>query len=150
MEILLYRRIPMPANISSKEKTLKNMLAVSSSDTYTIDKILYYCRYDTEGNIIVLDNIINKYESFFNNDSLPDDDYRKLVVEFDVPQKYYYQPAAFAEYLYGTPDLDFLVLYFAKMLSMFEFTKPKIKALKPSASILTTSLFSIVNRRSIS
>ena len=60
---------------------------------------------------------------------------KNITVEMEVPKKFYYQPAAFAENYYGTADLDFLVLYFAKMTSLFEFTKPKIKVL-PSSRLL--------------
>lgn len=112
-------------NISTKEKTIKNMYQLLSDDNYIIDRFIYYCKYNSDDTQIELGNILDNYRDYFE----------KYVITMDVPEKFYYQPAAFAENYYGTPDLDFLVLYFAKMNSMFQFNKPKIKVL-PKDKIL--------------
>ena len=36
-------------NISSKEKTIKNMYQLLDSDNYTIDKFITYCQYGKDG-----------------------------------------------------------------------------------------------------
>lgn len=110
-------------NASDNEKTIKNMLTVIDSDNYTVDKTLIYSNYNNLS-IASFENILSKYYDYFETE----------LIDVDVPKRFYYQPAAFAENYYGTPGLDFLVLYFAKMTSLFEFTKPRIKVL-PSNKI---------------
>lgn len=121
----------MVSNISNNENTLKSMLSVMNSDNYTIDKSILYCTYKNKDNIYQYTNILDNYRDYFE----------QYLVEMEVPKKFYYQPAAFAENYYGTADLDFLVLYFAKMTSLFEFTKPKIKVLPSSRLLEINRLF---------
>lgn len=117
-------------NTSDKEVTLKNMLTAMPSDNYTIDKTLLFGDYDDQS-IISIGNILNNYRDYFES----------MLIEVDVPERFYYQPAAFSENYYGTPGLDFMVLYFARMSSMFEFTKPKIKVLPSNKLIEINRLF---------
>lgn len=105
-------------NPSNNEKTIKNYLLFSDSDNYVVDKILLYCNYNNE-NIIQFGNILDNYRDYFD----------KYLIDYDVPERFYYQPAAVAEAYYGTPDLDFLVLYFSKITSLLDFNKPQIKIL---------------------
>lgn len=110
----------MASNQSSKEKTIKTMMDALPQDTWNRDKELFYGNYN--GLIIGSDNILNNFRDYFD----------QFLVDADVPEKFFYQPAAFAEFYYGTPDLDYLVLYFANMMSLFEFNKEKIKVLPRS------------------
>ena len=118
-------------NSSSKEKTVKNMFALLDNDNYTIDKTLLYCDYNETGFQIEFSNIMNNYRDYFE----------QYLEEMEVPERFFYQPAAFSENYYGTPDLDFVVLYFAKMKSLFEFTKKKIKVLPKSRLLELNRLF---------
>lgn len=118
-------------NGSSKEKTVKNMFALLDNDNYTIDKTLLYCDYNETGFQIEFSNIMNNYRDYFE----------QYLEEMEIPERFFYQPAAFSENYYGTPDLDFVVLYFAKMKSLFEFTKKKIKVLPKSRLLELNRLF---------
>ena len=112
-------------NVSDKEKTIKSMYSLLDSDVYSIDKTILYCTYEDTGYMIPIENILDNYRDYLDT----------KLVDADVPESMFYQPAAFAEMYYGTPALDFLVLYFAKMVSMFEFKKERIKVL-PKAELL--------------
>ena len=112
-------------NVSSNEKTIKGMYQLLDSDNYTIDKFIYYCTYNGNEFQIQLGNILDNYRDYFD----------RFLIKMSVPEKFFYQPAAFAENYYGTPDLDFLVLYFAKMSSLFDFTQSEITVL-PKDKIL--------------
>jgi len=109
----------MIKNSSNSEKTIKTTIAEIPSDIWTIDKLQYYMNYN---NIAILP------ESFLINDF--DDYFENYLDEIDLDQKYFYSPSYFAEDYYGTPDVDFLVLYFAKIPTLFEFNKSKIKVLQ--------------------
>lgn len=105
-------------NSSSGATTIKAMYELMPSDKWTLDKCLLYCNYDNAA-VVQCDLLLDKYYSYFE----------QYLIEIDVDEKYYYQPALFANDYYGDPELDFLVLYFANMTSLFDFTKPKIKVL---------------------
>lgn len=121
----------MPVNnVSSKEKTIKGMYSLLESDTYTIDKVIKYCKYDNDI-IVSFGNILDNYKDYFD----------QFLEEITLDPKFYYQPAAFAESYYGTPDLDFLVLYFANMTTLFQFNTKKIKVLPPSRLLEINRLF---------
>ena len=124
-------------NISSREKSVKSMLSLLESDNYTVDKTILYCNY--KDNIVSFGNILDNYRDYFE----------QFLVDTDVSEDMYYQPALFAETYYGTPDLDFLVLYFAKMVSIFDFKKSKIKEL-PRAKILEINRLFIEYKNSVS
>lgn len=124
------------SNVSSNEKTLKNMLTVIPDDNYTIDKTLLYCKYESDTQV-ELGNILDIYRDYFE----------KFLITMDIPEKFYYQPAAFSENYYGTPDLDFVVLYFANMTSLFEFNKPKIKVLDKTRLLELNRLFVAYNNQ---
>jgi len=117
-------------NVSDSEKTIKSMLSVMGSDNYTIDKLIEYTRYGDDGNIMMLSLFLDNYQDYFS----------QYLVSVEVPEKYYYQPAYFSEMYYGTPGLDWLVLYFAGMTSLFEFKKPKIKILPKNRILELTKL----------
>lgn len=121
----------MISNVSSKEKSLKGYILMADSDNYTIDKTLLYCNYKDKSIQVAYSTILDNYRDYFE----------QYLEDVEVPEKYFYQPAAFSEYYYGTPDLDFLVLYFAKLFSMFDFTRKKIKALPPSRLVELNRLF---------
>jgi hypothetical protein len=88
-------------------------------------------------NAVVLPDgfILDEYRDYFEN----------FLIDISVPEEYYYSPTLFAENQYGTPDLDFLVLYFAKMTSLFEFNKPVIKFL-PVTSLSDLNKLIVQNR----
>ena len=81
--------------------------------------------------IIPVENILDKYRDYFEN----------FLEDTTINENYFYSPAAFAENYYGTPDLDFIVLYFAKMTSIFEFNKKNIKVLPNSRLTELNQLF---------
>lgn len=119
------------SNISNREKTVKTMFSLLEDDSYTIDKTLFYCYYKSTDKMVELGNVLDNYRDYFE----------LYLVDADVPEEMYYQPAMFAEKYYGTADLDFLVLYFAKMVSLFEFRVPKIKVLPKSRILEINKLF---------
>lgn len=108
----------MAYNSSNKSKTLKDLFDSLPSDIWSIDRMQKFCNY-RDVSIICDCLILDDYREYFD----------QFLEEVDVDEKFYYSPAAFAEYYYGTPDLDFLVMYFSKITTLFEFTKPKIKVL---------------------
>lgn len=107
----------MASNISNNEKTLKTMFQVMDSDNWSIDRFILYSNYN--GNVMITGNILDNYRDYFE----------QFLITVDLDRKFYYQPMAFSNYYYGTPDLDFLVLYFASIPTLFEFNKEKIKIL---------------------
>lgn len=121
----------MIKNASQNENTLKSMISVMDSDNYTIDKALLYCTYDNENFHVAYLNILDDYADYFE----------QYLETIEVPKKYFYQPAAFAENYYGSADLDFLILYFAKMTDLSEFNRDKIKILPKSRLVEINRLF---------
>ena len=89
-------------------------------DTFCVDNLILYMNYLDIAQIPT-GYILDDYRDYFDN----------VLVETMVPEEYHYAPAAFAKYLYGSPELDFLVLYFSKIQSALEFNKPTIKILPP-------------------
>ena len=112
----------MATNPSNKEKTLNTMVAQLPKDTWTLENFEMFCNYK---NISLIPSgwILDDYRDYFEVNG--------FIEEIDLDKKYYYSPAMFAEDYYGTADLDFMVLYFAKKTSLFEFNTKKIKALIP-------------------
>lgn len=108
----------MAKNLSTRETTIKSMLASMSNDIWTIDKTLFYCNYDDKA-IIQSGTILDDYYDYF----------QQFLIDVDVPEEYFYSPSYFSEFMYGTPDLDFLVMYFANITTLFDFNKRKIKFL---------------------
>ena len=114
----------MPRNNSNKEKTFKNKMRAMPGDFWVIDNISLYSNY--------LDIAI-----------LPDglilDDYRDYFEQFletiELDEKYHYTPTLFAYDYYGAAELDFLVLYFANMSSLFEFNTKTISVLPPTSLV---------------
>lgn len=121
----------MANNVSNNAKTIKDMFAKLPSDNYVVDKSILYCTYNSNNYQLEFGNIIDDFRDYFE----------KYLVEVDLPKKFYYQPAAFSQNYYGTPDLDFLVLYFSKCMSLFEFNKEKIKVLPASRLLEINRLF---------
>jgi hypothetical protein len=111
-------------NNSNSQKTVKSTLKSIPGDFWTIDSVSMFCSY--KGRIVVPDGIIlDDYRDYFEN----------FLEDAEVPESMFYSPSLFSELVYGTPDLDFLVLYFAKMSSLFEFNESRIKVL-PLTSLL--------------
>jgi hypothetical protein len=111
-------------NQSNNERTVKSTLRVIPADFWIIDNVTTFCNY--KGSVVLPDGfILDEFRDYFEN----------FLEDVDVPESFYYSPTLFSEVQYGTPDLDFLVLYFAKIPSMFEFNQPKIKFL-PLTSLL--------------
>jgi hypothetical protein len=105
-------------NQSNNEKTVKSTLRAMPGDFWTIDNISLYCNY--KNSVMLPDGfILDEYRDYFE----------QYLVEVNVSEEYYYSPSLFAEEQYGTADLDFLILYFAGMSSIFEFKQPTIKML---------------------
>jgi hypothetical protein len=111
-------------NQSNNEKTVKNTLRIMPADFWTVDNVSMYCNY-LDQTILPDGFILDEYRDYFE----------QFLEEVDVPEAYHYSPSLFAEALYGTPDLDFLVLYFAKIPTLFEFNEPRIKIL-PVTSLM--------------
>lgn len=107
-------------NFSSTQKTFKSIIAGSTSDIYSIDKIILYGNY-LNYSLMPIGTILDDYYDYFET----------LCREVEVPERFYYSPSGFAEYLYGDAGLDFLVLYFAKIPTLFEFNQPKITVFPP-------------------
>jgi hypothetical protein len=108
----------MVSNVSSNEKTVKLTLQSASSDSWSIDHLITFGNYLGKSimpNGIILDDFLDYFDQY--------------LVDVDVDEKFYYQPAAFSNYYYGTPDLDFLIMYFARISTMFDFNQPKIRIL---------------------
>jgi len=82
--------------------------------------------------------ILDEYRDYFEN----------FLIDVNVPEEFYYSPTLFAENQYGTADLDFLVLYFAKMNSLFEFNRPVIKFL-PVTSLSDLNKLIVQNRLNV-
>jgi len=116
-------------NVSNGEKTIKSMMQYLTADTWSVDKFILYGNYNNEANLIV-GNILDNYRDYFE----------QYLEEIDLDEKYYYQPAYFAEDYYGTPDLDFLVMYFAAIPTLFEFNVEKIKVLPKTRMTEITKL----------
>lgn len=112
----------MATNQSNKEKTMDRVISAKSSDTWSIDNLITYYNYK---NMVVLPNnlVLDRYRDYFEQEG--------FLVTMKLDEKFWYSPEAFSEYLYGTPDLDFLVLYFSKKSSIFEFKGDTIRVLSP-------------------
>jgi hypothetical protein len=109
----------MARNNSNNEKTVKSTLNIMSSDLWTIDNLSRYSNYKDIAMIpdgFVLDDFRDHFEANY-------------IEEIPLEEKYMYSPSLFSEYYYGTPDLDWLVMYFAKIPSLFEFNTPTIRVL---------------------
>ena len=91
-----------------------------NTDTFCVDNLILYMNYLNIAQIPT-GYILDDYREYFDS----------LLVETEVPETYFYEPAAFAKYLYGSPELDFLVLYFSKIQTALDFNKTKIKILPP-------------------
>jgi hypothetical protein len=124
-------------NQSNNEKTLKSTLLTMQNDFWTIDNVSMYCNYLNR--VILPDGfILDEYRDYFEN----------FLIEVNVSEEYYYSPSLFSEVQYGTPDLDFLIMYFAKMSSLFEFNQPKIKIL-PLSSLTDLNKLIVQNKFNI-
>jgi len=108
----------MPKNGSNIEKTIKNKMRLMAGDFWTVDNISLYSNYL---DIAILPDgfILDSYKDYFE----------QYLEEIELKEEFHYSPTLFSEIYYGTPDLDFLVLYFAGIPSLFEFDSNKIKVL---------------------
>lgn len=108
----------MAKNVSNEKFTVKEEIASAGSDIWCADRFILYGNY--LGKIIIPDgSILDDFYDYFTN----------FLEEVELPTRFHYQPAAFSENYYGTPDLDFLVMYFAQIPTLLEFNKKKIKVL---------------------
>ena len=105
-------------NLSSNAVSIRKMMTSFNSDLWDIDRVLYYCEYRKSA-IVQTDILLNKYRNYF-------DQYLDTIT---LDPKYYYNPQRFAEDFYGDASLDFLVLYFTNMTSLFDFNTATIKVL---------------------
>lgn len=108
----------MAKNASESETAVKEMYDKLPNDMWSIERGLHRCVYES-ASIVQLYTILDRYQSYLS----------QYLVEVDVDSKYYYSPSMFAEDYYGDPGLDYLVMYFANITTMFDFDKPKIKVL---------------------
>ncbi len=111
----------MATNHSNKASSVYEEFQSLSNDTWSLDNLLMFCNYQ-KISILPDFSILDEY-----SDYLQQEDFIETV---ELDEKYYYSPQAFAEDYYGTADLDFLVLYFARIDSMFSFNRKKIRVLK--------------------
>ena len=111
----------MATNHSNKASSVYEEFQSLSNDTWSLDNLLMFCNYQ-KISILPDFSILDEY-----SDYLQKEDFIETV---ELDEKYYYSPQAFAEDYYGTADLDFLVLYFARIDSMFSFNRKKIRVLK--------------------
>jgi hypothetical protein len=127
----------MPKNDSSNEKTIKSMLLKSVNDFWTVDNVSLYSNYL---NLVIMPDgfVLDDYRDYFEN----------FLIEIDVEEKYFFSPSMFSEFYYGTPDLDFLVLYFAGMTSIFDFNSPKIRVL-PTNALLDLNKLMVEKRKEV-
>jgi hypothetical protein len=112
----------MPKNQSNREKTIKSTMRALPGDFWSIDNISLYGNYNNIAMIpdgFILDNFRDHFEQYLE------------VIE--LKEEFFYSPTLFSEFYYGTPDLDFLVLYFAKIPTLFEFNKSRITVLPITA-----------------
>ena len=111
----------MPRNNSNKEKTFKNKMRAMPGDFWTIDQISLYSNY--LGIAILPDGfILDEYRDYFE----------QFLEEIPLDERYHYSPTLFAYEYYGAAELDFLVLYFANMSTVFDFNTKTIKVLPPT------------------
>jgi hypothetical protein len=112
----------MVKNASNKTTTIVDMMtAMNTSDLVQDVNFFMKCKY-LQSMEVYYNNIISDYRDYFD----------ELLEEIDLDPKYHYQPMKFAEDTYGTPDLYFMVLYFANLTSLLDFNVPKIKILPAS------------------
>ena len=111
----------MATNHSNKASSVYEEFQYLSNDTWSLDNLLMFCNYQ-KMSVLPDFSILDEY-----SDYLYQEDFLETV---ELDEKYYYSPQAFAEDYYGTADLDFLVLYFARIDSIFSFNRKKITVLK--------------------
>jgi len=112
----------MPKNGSNTEKTVKNRMRSMTGDFWTIDNISLYSNYRDIA-IIPDGFILDEYRDHFE----------QYLEDIELKEEFHYSPTLFSEVFYGTPDLDFLVLYFAGISTLFEFNTKTIKFLPITA-----------------
>jgi len=112
----------MPKNKSDREKTIKSQILEMEGDFWKIDAVETLANY-TNRAIIPDGLILDDFRDYFEN----------FIEEIPLDPKYHYSPTWFAEDYYGSADLDFLVLYFAKIPTLFEFNTATINVISKSA-----------------
>lgn len=105
-------------NVSNSEKTIKNIHQMGSSDSWELSRVTMFMKYQ-KNTIFPYYNILDNYRDYFD----------KHLVEVEVDEKFFYSPTSFADYYYGDSLLDWLVLYFARISTLFDFNKKRIKVL---------------------
>src|SRR5690554_1193887 len=107
----------MVRNPSNSQRTIKQEMVTIPSDMWTIDKLTKLVNYT--GFILPDIIILDDYRDYFE----------QYLVTIPLEERYHYSPTLFAQEYYGTPDLDFLVLYFTKANTVFEFNTETINVL---------------------
>lgn len=108
----------MLTNRSDNKSTIKEAIDISEFDTWNDNKMYTLCNYRNE--FIVPDEfILDGYKKILSTE----------LIEVPLKEEFRYQPAAFSADYYGTPELDFLVMYFSGIHTLLDFDKPKIKVL---------------------
>jgi hypothetical protein len=107
-------------NRSDRDKTVVTMAKDASDDIWSVDRVSEFVRYG-KSNVVLIGSILDDYYEYF----------AQYLIDYDLDEEFYYSPAAFSEKYYGTPGLDFLVMYFAGIPTVFDFNVPKIKVLPP-------------------
>jgi hypothetical protein len=114
----------MPVNRSTKEKTIKSETLSMENDFWNVDSIQMFSNYQDMA-ILPDGFILDEYRDHFEN----------FLENIPLDPKYHYSPTWFAEDYYGTADLDFLVMYFAKVPTLFDFNTPRINVLSKTAML---------------
>jgi hypothetical protein len=112
----------MPKNKSNIEKTVKSEILAMENDFWKVDSVEMLANYK---NLVLIPDgfLLDEYRDYFEN----------FIEEINLDPKYHYSPTMFSEDYYGTADLDFLVLYFAKIPTAFEFNTPTIRVVSRAA-----------------
>ena len=127
----------MAKNVSTEKKTIKESLISFDSDLWCADRFILYSNY-LDKTVIPDSNILDDYYDYFQG----------FLEEADVPEEFFYKPASFSEMFYGTPDLDFLVMYFAQIPTVLEFTQKKIKVL-PITKLTEINQIAVVYKKKV-
>lgn len=104
---------------SSKFSTLNSSIQDALTNKITLDNIGTH--YIFEDEVHMSFSILRKYEHLI----------RANTEYVDVPVGYYYRPEYLSNYLYGSTDFWYLILFVNNMTSPSEFIKDKVLAVNP-------------------
>lgn len=121
----------------SQVQTLNDYIRYGKTSSYSIPRVIFVSKeIYNDDHIVFLDELAySKYDQLITTNS--------VIIELTPEEQaiYKYNPQALSTYLYGTPNLDHLILYLNKC-SEFEFTPKRVKLIMYSRveSILKTIL----------